>query len=308
MDKDAVTFQDYLEAKYAVDEESLHKRTFHRFTDLLSAVDSPRVLDIGTGTGAMIHRLLSLPLKGDPAIIGLDIDSTNLQRAKMLIGTELRQMGGEVSEDGLGIESIHRGQKLAVELLRGDFLSEALRKTLGATGFHCITAHAILDLLPLDDAVAFVSELLVPGGLFYTTINYDGVTSLLPSFSDREFEKELLATYNRSMDERESGGKSVGGSRTGFEVFDVITRHGLAVEGFGASDWSLFPWEGRYADGEARFLRSIIETMHAEGLKHPHLDGSGLEQWRSERLDLVKRSGLALIVHQTDSLARKLYA
>ena len=303
-------FEEYLEAKVEVDDASLHQKTFERFTSLLSTIDSPRILDVGTGTGAMIRRLLGIQLKGDAIIQGLDTESTSLQRAKMLIGTQLRQTGGEINEDEGQIVSIENELRKTIQFLKGDFLSKSIRESLITIPYHCITANAFMDLVPPNEAVHIVSDLLVPGGIFYTTINYDGITSLFPSYGDASFENELLSIYNDSMDKRERAGLPVGGSRTGSRIYNILIDRGFVIEGFGASDWSVFPWDGRYAGSEALLLRRIVQNIYREakeeGKKKSQRDQNReqLNRWLEDRMDRISTGELALVVHQTDLLSR----
>ncbi|PKM35094.1 MAG: hypothetical protein CVV06_18100 [Gammaproteobacteria bacterium HGW-Gammaproteobacteria-10] len=48
--------------------------------------------------------------------------------------------------------------------------------------YDVITAHAFMDLVPLQQTLSDFCAWLEPGGLFYTTINSDGETVLFPPY------------------------------------------------------------------------------------------------------------------------------
>ena len=59
---------------------------------------------------------------------------------------------------------------------------------------------------------ARLRRLARPGGLFYFSINFDGVTALEPQI-DAHLDDEIMRLYHRSMDERVTGGRVSGDSR-----------------------------------------------------------------------------------------------
>lgn len=121
----------------------------------------------------------------------------------------------------------------------------------------------------------------------------------------RKFEKKLCETYNKSMDDRLLSGLAVGGSRTGSKLFDLVVDRGFTVEGFGVSDWSVFPWDRSYPKEVETFLESVIYTMYHEGLKYPFLNPVDLESWYKKRREDIAQSRLVFIAHQTDILAHR---
>ncbi|MCK7574557.1 MAG: hypothetical protein MZV65_00590 [Chromatiales bacterium] len=62
-----------------------------------------------------------------------------------------------------------------------------------AGGFDVILAHAVMDLAPIANMAARVQQRLAPAGLFYTTINYDGGTTLFPPFEIMDLEDRILS-------------------------------------------------------------------------------------------------------------------
>ena len=77
----ALDFQAYLEAKAPLDQASLDRDLFERFRGSLEADPAPRLLDLGTGTGAALRRVLSFAAAGDLELTGLDSDARGLGAA-----------------------------------------------------------------------------------------------------------------------------------------------------------------------------------------------------------------------------------
>ena len=315
MDRQSVhSMQDYLEAKRRVDLRCLNRYVLGAFRKLIEAVRDPALLDLGTGTGLMIRKLAAMRLNGNARIIGVDLDEGSCLAAVGFIKHDLAHFGYQSTtenrsqaETGLcgRIQAQREECCLHIEVKAGDVLAAGTPWRPHGLQFDAVTANAFVDLLPLKDIVALVRRLLKPGGLFYTTINYDGMTTLLPLSTDVDFEEELLLCYNRSMELRRAGGRATGGSRTGSRLYGVLLEQGFGILGWGSSDWSVVPKQGRYGPGEANFIRAILQMIHDEGWNSGKLPQRKLERWLSERLEALERGGLSFMNHQIDALAQK---
>ena len=163
-----------------------------------------------------------------------------------------------------------------------------------------------MDILPVEEALKAVSRLLIaPSGLFYATINYDGLTSILPLYEDQVFEAKLLEVYNRSMDDRFVEGKKTGGSRGGSALFTKAWKLGYEIVGYGSSDWWVTPFPEGYATADERFLEGLLAVIYEEERRHPEIETRRLEAWYEDRLGRLRDQSLSLMVHQTDLLARR---
>jgi SAM-dependent methyltransferase len=314
-------FPDYLEAKFAVDSVSLNVPLYARFRDRLRGTVDPRILDLGTGTGAMLRRILELGLSGRAHLIGMDQEERNLAAGVDRIVKTLRDRGYRIAEKQQSPDKISiRGQRgdgeIRVELLEGDLLDS------GTTGklepFDFITAHAFMDLMPLQRAVDAIRSLLNAGGVFYSTLNYDGLTVLLPGYEDAGFERRLLQIYDRSMERRRSGGRKTGGALCGRRLYRRLLEGGFEVLGLGSSDWNVFPSDGAYTKEQKLFLSAILSMIEAEARRSRGAAGTGtpsvadrivdpkrLADWHADRLEAVQNHRLCLIVHQLDLLAKR---
>jgi len=309
-------FREYLEAKFFVDGESLNRRTYTAFVTLLSRMENPFLLDVGTGTASMIRRVIESSPSPRMVLYGVDANRDLLDAGRRQVA-ELFDDHDFAIKSGDQITTATKGdQVIEVHLVAGDLFDPKLQSSLRKLPFNVVTTHAYMGGVPLEPALALFGEILPKGGLFYSTINYDGTTELLPFFDDRGFEQELLEVYNRSMDgdktvrrrvegppSKNGNGSTTGGSRTGSVLYDRVARSGFSVSGFGSSDWTVFPWHGRYSSQEEIFLNTLLLTMYEEGLRHPHLDRYTLSTWYAERSQSVEERKLSLITHQTDILA-----
>jgi SAM-dependent methyltransferase len=303
----ALNFQAYLEAKAPIDAASLDPGLSGRFRESLDADRAPRLLDLGTGTGATLRRVLSFAAAGGLELTGLDSDARSLELAGRRIAELLRAQGWRVreraQEDGWRIGAGRAGRRVRVRLLHGDLLDPGLPALLGRAGFGYLTAHAFLDLLPLARALRVMRALLAPGGLLYPTLNYDGSTVLLPEDQDPGFERALLRAYDRSMERRCVEGEPSGGAFSGRRLRAELERGGFRLIGEGRSDWNVPPSPGPHDAGTAGFLGALLGMIAGEGLRAPGLDSGALQAWYGRRTADLASGRLGLAARNLDLLA-----
>ncbi len=298
-------YLDYLESKVEIDFRSINRSVFKTFKKLIESTKSPIILDIGTGTGLMIRKILALKLKGAVKIYGIDYNTETQEKAFEMIKLDLESKKYTVKTLNNTHIAENDNRKLKITILNADFLNEEIFRKLKKIGFHCITANSFMDLVPLNKAVKKVFMLLRENGIFYSSINYDGVTALLPKCQDNGFEQVLLERYNQSMDIRKVDGLLTGGSRTGTKIFNVVQDEGFKIVNYGCSDWQIFPEGGEYRKYEPAFLKSILSLIYEEGNKDKLFDDDKLRSWYRLRIGGVEDQSLVLITHQTDIVAIK---
>jgi SAM-dependent methyltransferase len=308
-----VDFPAYLEAKIEVDDRSLHPRLLQGVCERLGREPGLRVLDVGTGTGAMLRRLLARVPEWRAELAGLDPDPGSLEVAARRLRVELRRQGRRVEvERAPGRleltcapgEAGGTGGEFRVRLLRGGLLDEETALRLRPRSFDLVTAHAFLDLLPTELALGAIHRLLRVGGWLYATINYDGLTALLPPDEEPELEARLLERYELSMEARRVGGRPTAGRWSGRRLCRHLPECGYAIRDVAASDWMIFPGPRGHSRSRRVFLRTLLTFMAGEGLA-AGLDPEGLRRWYARRLEAVERGKLALMTHQLDVLAER---
>ncbi len=318
---EGAAFRDYLEAKIPLDSRSLNPAVLRRFRSLLEAAESPSLLDVGTGTAAMLRRVLEWELRGTVLLCGVDSDPENLQVAGSRLADRLgrrpwtpQPRSGREAAPRAVLRARRSGCAVAVELREEDLLAwmaGAAEEGAGpqwpewvAQPFQAVTAQAFMDLMPLAEGVRFLAGLLVPGGLFYSCLNYDGLTVLLPPAAG-PFEEALLRRYDRSMEARREAGLATGGSRSGRRLFAALLQEGFELLEVGGADWTVFPRGGTYAGGDGTVLRAILGMIRAEGRRDVQVAEEALQRWYGQRLSDLESGRLALVVHHLDILARR---
>ena len=294
-------FADYLEAKYALDERSLNADVRRACLERIAARPLLRWLDAGTGTGAMVRRLVK-DVRGSAVITALDRDAALLDRASSTLAAGFEHDGYRTLRHSGGIEAYAPERRIFIDFACCDLLDSGPRT---AGRFDLVTAHALMDVVPLESTLARVSSWLGSGGLLYATLTYDGATTLLPLHGDEAFESELLAEYDASMERRRVAREATGGACAGRRLHASLGDAGFDVIACGSSDWSITPFGGRYRDRDADVLRTLLACIHDEGARAPNIDPASLAEWYATRRAAIDTAELAIIVHQLDMLAMR---
>ena len=298
-----VGFADYLEAKFALDERSLNPDVRQACVDRIGSERRVlRWLDVGTGTGAMVRRLISCGLRPALAITALDRDAELLAAASIAINAQLETLGYGTLVHSAGIDAQRSGQSISIAFqCRSLFDFELVKPAC----YDLITAHAFMDMVPMAAALSRFSRWLAPGGVFYATLNYDGDTAMFPVYRDEAFETGLLAEYHASMERRRVLGEPTGGAHSGRRLHALLSGIGFDVLAYGSSDWDITPREGRYRDRDADVLQTLLAWLHDEGAQQPAIEPAALAHWYAERRARIESSELGMIVHQLDVVATR---
>src|SRR5262249_18638300 len=162
-----------------------------------------------------------------------------------------------------------------------------------------LIANAVLDLVDMPTVLPGLLRLLVPGGVYWFTINYDGESIFEPG---HPHDDQIMQAYHRDMDERFRYGRPAGESRTGRRLFHHLRAAGAPALAAGSSDWvvSAGP-DGKYPGDEAYFLRSILNTIQsALRNRQDRVAPADLAGWLAERGRQLVAGELVYIAHQLD--------
>jgi SAM-dependent methyltransferase len=283
----------YLAAKRTVDDRSLNRHVLAELRRLLPPGE-PRILEIGAGLGTMVARLLDWRVIGAGEYTLLDVDRRLLRdsRAWLHRWGRTRGLPTELLPDGLRLGDL-RVRLVEAEL--GGYLSAGS----GAPA-DVLIANAFLDLVDVPGILPGLFRLLVPGGVYWFTVNFDGESIFQP---DHPGDDDVLRAYQRSMDERVRYGRAAGESRTGRHLFAHLAAAGAPPLASGSSDWVVHPRpDGSYPDDEACFLECILQTVQ-EALQ----DRAGpvdLAGWMAARRRQLARGELVYLAHQLDFAGR----
>jgi SAM-dependent methyltransferase len=296
----ADSFADYLEAKLALDDRSLNTDVRQTALERLTPASAVlRWVDVGTGTGSMIRRLLNADLHRAVEITALDRDGTLLEIASSKIFEELVRLKYEVQRRRDFIEARKADRKIRVDFR----CCRLLDFEPGTACYDLVTAHAFMDIVPIGPAVSHFASWLAAGGVFYATLNYDGDTALLPLYGDSAFEDAALTGYDASMEKRRVDARATGGARSGRRLHNALREGDFDVLAYGSSDWDITPRAGIYRDRDADVLHALLATIRTESERNPTIDSEKLARWYASRSAQIETGELGMIVHQLDVAA-----
>jgi len=300
------SFTRYLAAKKSIDDRSLNQHVWEQLAAALppASPENPlQVIEIGAGIGTMIERTLERGLLHDAQYTALDNQLENLAAARLRleVWAHARNMGMRTAPGQLLLEKDQH--QVAVSLVQADVLDwiarlDTARRSAGP-GADLLLAHAVLDLLDVPAILPGLLGLLAPSGLFYFSLNFDGLTLLEPAV-DPELDDLIPVLYHRTMDNRRVSGKPSGDSRTGRHLFAHLRAAGAKILAAGASDWVVYPGRQGYPADEAYFLHFILHTVEQALHARPEIEPEKLAAWLAARHAQVERGELVYIAHQID--------
>lgn len=299
------SFTRYLSAKKSVDDRSINRFVWEQLARALPPAnqDKPlQVLEVGAGIGTMIERMLEWDLLRYAQYTAIDNQVGNIQLAKERLADWARSQDMRLRKTANELTLSDSRRQVAVSLEAIDVFELIAREGTGKQ-WDLLIAHAFLDLVDVASMLPDLLNLLVPGGLCYFSLNFDGLTLLEPPVY-AQFDEVVQDLYHRTMDERRVGGKHSGDSRTGRRLFRHLENSGAQVLAAGASDWVVHAHEGEYHDDEAYFLHFIVHTIEKALAAHPELDQERFQSWVAERHAQIERGELVYIAHQLDILGQ----
>ena len=190
----------YLAAKTTVDDRALNRHVLAELRRLMPA-GAPRVLEVGAGLGTMVARLMDWGVIGAGEYILLDADRQLLDDSRRWLcdWAAARGLRSDLLPDGLQVGGL-RVRLVHAEL--GSYL-EAAHRALADV----LIANAVLDLVDVPAVLPGLLRLLVPGGVYWFTINYDGESIFEPG---HPHDDQVMQAYHRDMDERVRYGRPAG--------------------------------------------------------------------------------------------------
>ena len=298
---EGMDFIRYLEAKKSVDDRALNALVWKTLQERMAAIQAERlvhVVEIGAGIGTMLERLVERRVLCRGSYTGVDADETCLQAAHNRLPVWSARLGWEAERwpEGWRLRSGHG--VVDITFVHTDEQSFT-RRADHHERWDVLIANAFLDLVPLDRALPSMMRLLLPGGLFYFSINFDGVTIFLPAI-EPGLDEPVIDAYHQTMDDRRLEGRATAGSRAGRQLLVEVPAAGASILAAGASDWIVRPHDGGYPSDEAYFLRFILHTLESALAGSSLCEARPLERWLQTRLHHLDQGALIYIAHQLD--------
>src|ERR1700678_1431535 len=286
----------YLAAKITVDDRALNRHVLDELRRLMPA-GAPRVLEVGAGLGTMVARLMDWGVVGTGEYILLDTERELLTQSRQWLRdwAAARGLRSDLLPDGLQIGD------LRVRLVHAELGGS--RETGHGALADVLIANAVLDLVDVPAILPGLLRLLVPGGVYWFTINYDGESIFAPG---HPHDDQVMQAYHRDMDERVRYGRPAGDSRTGRRLCHHLRAAGVPALAAGSSDWvvSAGP-DGNYPADEAYFLRSILNTIqNALRTRPDRVEPADLADWLAVRGRQLAAGELVYLAHQLDFVGR----
>jgi SAM-dependent methyltransferase len=286
----------YLAAKTTVDDRALNRHVLAELFRLMPA-GAPRVLEVGAGLGTMVARLMdwAAVVAGEYILLDADRQLLDSSRRWLRDWAAARDLPCDPLPDGLRVGD------LRVRLVHAE-LGSYLEAAHGAPA-DVLIANAVLDLVDVPAVLPGLLRLLVPGGIYWFAINYDGESIFAPGHAHDD---QIMQAYHRDMDERFRYGRPAGESRTGRHLFHYLRAAGAPALAAGSSDWVVHAGpDGTYAGDEAYFLRSILNTIrNALRDRRDWVEPADLADWLAERSRQLAAGELVYIAHQVDFVGR----
>ena len=286
----------YLAAKTTVDDRALNRHVLAELRRLMPA-GAPRILEVGAGLGTMVARLMdwAAVVAGEYILLDADRQLLDCSRRWLRDWATARGLRCDPLPDGLLVGD------LRVHLVNAE-LGSYLEAAHGAPA-DVLIANAVLDLVDVPAVLPGLLRLLVPGGVYWFTINYDGETIFAPG---HPHDGQIMQAYHRDMDERLRYGRPAGESRTGRQLFHHLRDAGAPALAAGSSDWVVYPAaDGNYPADEAYFLHSILNTIRdALRNRQDQVEPADLADWLAERGRQLAAGELVYIAHQLDFVGR----
>src|SRR3984885_1151237 len=157
----------YLGERTTVDDRALNRHVLAELRRLMPA-GAPQVLEVGAGLRTMEARLMGWGVVSAGEYTLLDTD-------QQLLDDSPRWLSDWAAERGLRSELLPDGLQvgdLRVRLMHAE-LGRYLEAAPGALA-DVLIANAVLDLVDVPAVLPGLLRLLVPGGVYWFTINYDG--------------------------------------------------------------------------------------------------------------------------------------
>jgi SAM-dependent methyltransferase len=295
------SFIRYLAAKKSVDDRALNRQVLQVMGDSLRKLSNEgplKVLEIGAGIGTMIERLIEWDLLDTCEYTAIDSESENIDFARQRLLDWADQNHFQIVDNGYELQFSSNTAEVLVKLLVVD-LFDFLEQFQVSGSWDLLVAHAFLDLVDVPNTLPCIFKLARNAGLFYFSINYDGLTVLEPEI-DPEFDHWVLELYHRTMEQRMRDDRHFGDRFTGRHLFQHVQESGGRILASGSSDWVVYPGSGDYHQDEAYFLHFIIDTISLALEDNPELDHQKFVDWIHLRHDQIDRKELVYIAHQLD--------
>ncbi|MEM7797990.1 MAG: class I SAM-dependent methyltransferase [Chloroflexota bacterium] len=305
------SFVRYLSAKKTVDDRALSPTVWEAVERSLAQRDGSesrplKILELGSGIGTMVERIVEramLPADIPAEYTLVDSIEENSVAAYRRLSNFWKGVGAHVEiREGSIFVTVPDASPKTFHFVTEDAFG-FMGNPKAQAKYDLLIANAFLDLVNLDAALEAMVPMLRPEGLFYFSINYDGITGFEPTI-ELKIDQLIETLYNKDMEKKRFNRLPVGGERSGRALLHKMIKADLTILGAGGSDWIVYPQNGSYKADEAYFLRFIIHTIDGALTGHPELDQVAFKDWIEKRQAQIDAGELIYVTHQLDICAQ----
>jgi len=288
----------YLISKKSVDDRALNAGVLTWVIGQLqcTAAVPTRVLEIGAGLGTMPARLHELGGLRHAEYTLLDSEAQLLSEAREWLAEWATSHELAARREAEALVVTGHDTALTLRFVHTE-VESYLTDSRSREAYDVVIGNAVLDLVDVPVTLPQLLGLLVPGGMYWFSVNFDGETIFLPA---HQYDEGLMRVYHRSMDERMHAQHPAGDSKTGRRLFAHLRAAGAQIARAGSSDWVVFADSGRYPADEREFVRHILRTVDEELQRHADVQREELAEWMTARTAQLENAELVYIAHQLD--------
>jgi hypothetical protein len=252
----------------------------------LSGIESIRILDLATGTGANL-RYLAPRLGGRQEWLLIDNDPSLLDALPAAMRTWASDRGFSMDSRTLRVNS-ERFQA-DIRIVRVDLARDLDR--LPVSGCHLVTASALLDLVSEPWLEALADRSSTAGASLLFSHTYDGLIELDPPEPEDSEVRDLVNRHQR----KDKGFGAALGPAASATAENLLVSRGFGVR-TATSDWHIKP--------DDRAVQKALLAGWAEAASEttPH-SAARLRHWRRRRESHVDVGGSRMTVGHLDLLA-----
>jgi SAM-dependent methyltransferase len=290
------------------------QEVYNKFKEQVKDKENLKILDIGTGIGGLITRIIELDtFNYNQEFIGIDINDKSLQDSGNYFKWWGQKNGYHILEQKIEDDAFanliikkegmeHRVKFYAASVYDVD-------KILGLCNGQpdVVMGNTVLEHLNPELALKTIKTYLKEGGLVYLPVNADDELIVRPEYADAELDEKITMGFLHAQFKTPSvviDGKEYkqGDVCCGRNLFSNFSKAGLEVLAYGGSQKTIVPSKGRYKDHEKKYLEFFLGQMRDIA------NTSNLEKvaaWFKERSEQLEQGKLYMILKQMDILGQK---
>nr|MBN1229202.1 hypothetical protein [Anaerolineae bacterium] len=297
----------YLEAKQVVEDRAINQHVWQSLRKALfssHAIGQVRLLYIGAGIGSMVRRILAWGLiPGEAVITMVDPRADIIVEAQKCLPKWAQSHGYNVQQAN-GEFAFSRGHQQIMVRMEALDLSDFIMREQEKHKWDLLLSHALPETGDHLPGIPLLASLVEPGGLFYFTLNGEGIIKLSAidgQEPDTGIEAQYTGKWCRKPDPADEGANRL----PVCSAYQLLAKAGVKFLDVGGSSRVIFPGPYGYTVDEAYALHYLIHQIGLEVKDLPGMDAQILEGWSARRHTQIEEGKLVYISHHIDFLGQQ---